>query len=249
MESSPLLRTRANDGFQTRIREFQESDTKVIREIYLQAMLYGPGSPGRIALQYQLRRPLAFVFYGVFILGLVLSYYPPTRIPGIVLSIATFVLFFAWRRSIWNAFANYVKSAVDGDLSNITKHYRLQDPTNPGGFWVAEIADGSAAGRVIGCVGLDSSTNPDPSTAELRHMVVSPSSQQHGAGSLLLKNLIEHAKVRGLSTVFLSTSMYQTVAMRFYEQFGFFEEKRVAVRLRFLFIVNKGYLYFYKLKL
>lgn len=41
-------------------------------------------------------------------------------------------------------------SAVKGDLADIGKQYG----SNPGAFWVAEVADGSAEGVIIGCVGL-----------------------------------------------------------------------------------------------
>ena len=80
-------------------------------------------------------------------------------------------------------------------------------------------------------------------------MVVSPSYQRHGVGSLLLTTLIAHAQERGLSSIFLSTSMYQKAAMQMYEQFGFVEQKKVVVNMRFLFIFTKAYLHFYGLKL
>lgn len=41
-------------------------------------------------------------------------------------------------------------SAVTGDMADIGKQYG----TPPSAFWIAEIAAGSQAGTIIGCVGL-----------------------------------------------------------------------------------------------
>jgi ribosomal protein S18 acetylase RimI-like enzyme len=164
-------------------------------------------------------------------------------------------------------FKTFFLSAVSGDLADIRKQYG----SDPNAFWVAEIANGNAVGTIIGCVGLgalyppklshvpetnicrlrnqDTTTKPDPATAELRRMVVSPFHQRHGVGTLLLTTVIAHARERGLSSILLSTSGYQTAAMQLYEHFGFIEQQRVEVRVRFLFIVSRAYLHFYGLKL
>lgn len=164
---------------------------------------------------------------------------------------------------MWMRFQAFFQSAVKGDLADIGKQYG----SDTNAFWVVEVADGRAVGKIIGCVGLgtfflaksktnaqltlnsDSSTNPDPTTAELRRMVVAPSYQRRGVGSLLLTTVIAHAREHGLSTVFLSTSMYQKAAMQLYEQFGFVEEKKMERTVKFLFIVSKAYLHFYGLKI
>jgi hypothetical protein len=90
--------------------------------------------------------------YGLFILGLVVALPSVswTPIPGLLLSTAILVLFIMWRRDIVTKFKLFCLSAVEGDLVDIGKQYGL----SPGGFWVAEVADGSAAGTIIGCVGL-----------------------------------------------------------------------------------------------
>jgi len=237
----PLLNVREN----THIRLFRKSDSESIHKLYMEAMLYGPGSPGNLALNDQLTRPWAFGLYGVFTFGLILSILSVTRFLGVLLSVASAVVFFAWRRNIWSKFKIYCESAVKGDLADIEKHYG----TKPSAFWVAEIARGSAAGKIIGCVGLDPSTQPNSTAAELRRMVVSPSYQRRGVGSILLANLITHAREGGLSTIVLSTSMFQKAAMQMYEHFGFIEERKVQVTVKFLFIVSKAYLYFYTLKI
>lgn len=80
-------------------------------------------------------------------------------------------------------------------------------------------------------------------------MVVLPAYQGRGVGTLLMNTLIAHAREQGLSAISVSTSMYQTVAMRMYERHGFVEQKKVQVRVRYLFIISKAYLHFYKLTL
>ncbi|KAF8172436.1 acyl-CoA N-acyltransferase [Pholiota molesta] len=242
MESSPLL----NKGNQARVRSFQDSDTARIHEIYLQAMVYGLNSPAHVALNSQLRKPLAIALYVMFAAGLVLlPYPPPARIAGAVLSITTLAMFIAWRQIIWSKFKTFCQEAVRTDLADIKKHYG----TSPSGFWVAEIAEGSLAGTIIGCVGLDSTANEDPSTAELQRMVVDPMYQNHGVGRLLMTTLVEHAKASGLSTISLSTSMYQPGAMCMYERFGFIKGKRVWVTVKFIFTIDKAYLQFFTLNL
>jgi len=254
MGSSQSTHNHKQNGVQARVRRFRAADTERIHELYLEAMLRGRDSPAALALRHQLRRPPSLVLYSLFTLGLALSRRSLTRIPGVLLSTAAAGLFFAWRRNIWKRFNNFCQSAVKGDLADIAKRYGSEDeetanPPNPNGFWVAEIANGSKAGTIIGCIGLDSSTKPDPSTIELLRLSVSPLYRQCGVGSSLVTTAIAHARERGFSSLFLSTSSYQTSAMRLYEKFGFVEEKKMEVKVRYLIIVSKAYLHFFRLKL
>lgn len=89
--------------------------------------------------------------YCVFALGLVLfSYIPSNRIPGALLSFMALALFFTTRQIIWRDFKSFSEDNVRTDLSDIKNHYG----TKPSAFWVAEITDGSMAGKIVGCVGL-----------------------------------------------------------------------------------------------
>ncbi|KAJ3508493.1 hypothetical protein NLJ89_g5722 [Agrocybe chaxingu] len=238
---------------QTRVRPFKKSDSEQVRELYSLAMLYGPRAPVTIALKHQIYKPFSWVLYTLFAGGLALSRHSSTQVTGMAMSATVLGLFLAWRRTIWSKFKAFCQAAVDGDLSDIGKSYSAVLPDSSkldsSGFWVAEVADGAEVGKIIGAVGLASSTNTDPTTAELRRLVVSPSYQGHGVGSLLVNTLLEHARTRGLTSVFLSTSMYQRPAMQLYEHLGFVLDRKVAVQVKILFIVNTAYLHFYKIKL
>ncbi|KJA24257.1 hypothetical protein HYPSUDRAFT_136526, partial [Hypholoma sublateritium FD-334 SS-4] len=184
-------------------------------------------------------------FYIVFLIGVTLLCRTRTRAHGAVIACVTLVIFIGWRRDVWSKFQQFCLAAITGDMADIGKHYG----TPPSAFWIAEIVAGSQAGTIIGCVGLDSSTNPDATAAELCRMAVLPAYQGRGVGTLLLNTLIANAREQGLSAISLSTTMYQTVAMGLYEHVGFVEQKRVEVRVRYLFIKSKAYLVFYKLAL
>lgn len=80
-------------------------------------------------------------------------------------------------------------------------------------------------------------------------MVVDPMYQNHGVGRLLMTALVDHAKASGLSTISLSTSMYQPGAMHMYERFGFIKGEQVWVTVKFIFVIDKGYLQFFTLNL
>jgi hypothetical protein len=91
--------------------------------------------------------------YCAFGLGLaLLSYMPSNRVPAALLLIMALALFFSTRLMIWRDFKLFSEDNVSTDLSDIKNHYG----TKPSAFWVAEITDGSIAGKgtVVGCVGL-----------------------------------------------------------------------------------------------
>ncbi|PPQ96667.1 hypothetical protein CVT26_010292 [Gymnopilus dilepis] len=237
----PLLNTLEN----TRIRAFRDTDARSVHEVYMEAMLHASNSPAHVALNRQLLRRPSLAMYAAFTAGLLLASRPGTRIPGILLSAGVASIFLSWRRYLWTRFRNFYQSALQQDLADIGRHYTPE----PSAFWVAEIERGKDAGKIIGCVGLDASTTPDPSTVEIRRMVVSPKYQRHGVGSRLLNTAIDHTRAHGLSRINLSTSMYQEPAIRLYESFGFVEERKVEVVVKFLFIVSKASLNFYSLVL
>ncbi|CAA7268934.1 unnamed protein product [Cyclocybe aegerita] len=240
-------------SYSTRVRTFKESDSAQVRELYLLAMLYGPRAPVTIALKHQLRKPFAMVLYSIFACGVALLRQSSTRVTGMAMSSTALSLFLAWCRIIWSKFKTFCQAAVDGDLADIGKNYSALPSdgfeVHSSRFWVVEVVEGDETGKIVGAVGLDSSTNPDPKSAELRRMVVSPAYQQQGVGSLLVKTLLEYARMHGLTSVFLSTSMYQMPAMQLYERLGFVLDKKVEVQVKILFIVNKAYLHFYKIEL
>jgi amino-acid N-acetyltransferase len=75
-------------------------------------------------------------------------------------------------------------------------------------FYVAE--DG---GRVVGAIGIE----PYDRTALLRSAVVDPQRRGSGIGAVLVRRVLDHARDRGLTEVFLLT----TTAERYFQRFGF----------------------------
>lgn len=64
-------------------------------------------------------------------------------------------------------------------------------------------------------------------------MLVSPSCQQRGVGTSLLRAAIEHARAQKMQRICLSISMFQPAARKLYERFGFFEEGKLDVGVKF----------------
>lgn len=75
-------------------------------------------------------------------------------------------------------------------------------------FYVAEYE-----GRVVGAVGLE----PYGASALLRSAVVDPALRGSGIGEALVRRILEHARERGISELFLLT----TTAERYFPRFGF----------------------------
>jgi amino-acid N-acetyltransferase len=75
-------------------------------------------------------------------------------------------------------------------------------------FYVAE-----HGGRVVGAIGIE----PYDRTALLRSAVVDPRLRGSGVGKALVRRILEHARERGLTEVFLLT----TTAERYFLRFGF----------------------------
>lgn len=97
------------------------------------------------------------------------------------------------------------------DLNDIDGFYRTGD----GNFWVA-----LCGGRVVGTIALKDIGNRQ---AALRKMFVKADYRggKYGTSRLLLERLLEWARERGLSDVFLGTTDKFLAAHRFYEKNGF----------------------------
>ncbi|KAF8194554.1 acyl-CoA N-acyltransferase [Pholiota molesta] len=241
MGSVPLLDKRA----QVHVRLFQESDTKRIHELYMQSMVYGPNSPPNIALKQQPRNPFTVNLYCAFGLGLaLLSYMPSNRIAAALLLIMGLAVFFSTRLMIWRDFKLFSEDNVNTDLSDIKDHYG----TKPSAFWVAEITDGSMAGKgkVVGCVGLEAALD---GTANLKRMAVDPAYQKHGVGRALMTTLLDHAKASDISTISLSTTVCHVAAMKMYERVGFTKGEWFWHKIGFPFTVLKLHVQNYHLDL
>ncbi|EDR11068.1 uncharacterized protein LACBIDRAFT_315392 [Laccaria bicolor S238N-H82] len=175
--------------------------------------------------------------YALFMGGLALSLSSSTRVIGSVLCLSLFGTFAGLRWLLSRFFVSYCENSLRADLVDIGKHYCVPEsegtrnaPSSASSFWVVEAySDVTEYCEIVGTVGLDSSTNDDQTTAELRRMTVSPHHRRLGIGQLLLITLIAHARERGLSSVFLTTTNHQAPAIRLYERIGWVVQRRAAV--------------------
>ena len=97
------------------------------------------------------------------------------------------------------------------DLQDIPAFYQ----NGTGNFWVA--LDGV---RVVGCIALKDIGNQQ---GALRKMFVAASHRgtEKGIAQELLSTLLGHAKMAGLSEIYLGTTVQFLAAHRFYEKHGF----------------------------
>ncbi|TFK35518.1 acyl-CoA N-acyltransferase [Crucibulum laeve] len=229
------------------IRPFRNGDATQIREIFMLAMVYGQTSPMRRALRAQLFEPATFVLYGAFIAGLMLLIRDHTRMYGAALSFISVALFYSWRTLLWRKYLSFMEQSTNADLANIANSYGLKviaktdnqeeifAPSGVSCFWVAEIMmDGRGTGKIAGFVGLDVSKSEDQSVAELRRMAVSPAYHRRGIAARLINTAITQARAHNVTSISLSTTMFQLDAINMYKKFGWVEERRQWFKPTFL---------------
>lgn len=97
------------------------------------------------------------------------------------------------------------------DLNEIPAFYQV----NNGNFWIAKLDD-----KVIGTIALLDIGN---SEGALRKMFVDKEyrGKEFGIGQALLNQLVEWAKLKGISEIYLGTTERFIGAQRFYEKNGF----------------------------
>ncbi|KAF8990822.1 acyl-CoA N-acyltransferase [Cyathus striatus] len=233
-----------------RVRLYKNADYEQVRDLYLVAMVYGPDSPARNALQTHPYKPSAYPSYALFLLGVMMLVIPQrfsfllnttvSSRPGIAVIFFSIFTFFAYRYVLWNSYVTFFTGCLDKDLKDIAEHYELtplspvdseksececilgveETIRNPAGALILQ--------RVVGCVGIDTTTAPSfapactasSTYAELRRMSVSPLLRRRGIAGLLLRTLLGHAKAVGLEKVYLHVTEYQPGAWKMYEKFG-----------------------------
>lgn len=95
------------------------------------------------------------------------------------------------------------------DLLDVDRYYRQ----GGGELWVA-VEDG----RVAGTIAL---VDNGDGVGSLRKMFVDPAFRGSGIAARLLTVLLDHARARGLRTIYLGTTARYLAAHRFYEKSGF----------------------------
>ncbi|KAJ6550148.1 acyl-CoA N-acyltransferase [Mycena capillaripes] len=192
-------------------------------------------SPHNTAQRRNLYGRISCVSYAGFALGLgCLSRTNFTvRIGGAILCLATTALFVYMRRTITKMFVHFCATARKTDMENITHSYEIpisvdgvQTPSEqgPAGFWVAVIeSPENKTSEVVGYLGLDYRANSDPSSGELRRMIVSMHHRRRRIGSLLITAAMDHARRHSppLQTLDLETTEFQPGALKLYEGHGY----------------------------
>ncbi|KAJ7266278.1 hypothetical protein C8J57DRAFT_1619620 [Mycena rebaudengoi] len=167
------------------------------------------------------------------------------RLTGAALVLGSAAAFFYARRRINRWFVNFCATARKTDMEDIPESYgipfgadniHLPQQQGPGGFWVAVLGfPESKTPEVVGYVGLDYCSNTDPTSAELRRMIVSPRHRRRRIGSLLMPALMDHARSRAppLKTHELETiqNEFQPGPLKLYESYGFRVVGKRAVRV------------------
>ncbi len=106
--------------------------------------------------------------------------------------------------------------ALQPDLNKIPEFYQ----TNSGNFWIAK-----NGGKIIGTISL---LDIGDHKGALRKMFVHKDfrGKRFGAGQKLLNTLLDWARQKGITEIFLGTTEKFIAAQRFYEKNGFEEIKK-----------------------
>lgn len=76
-------------------------------------------------------------------------------------------------------------------------------------------------------------------------MVVSPDYRRRGIAESLIKTALHHAQDHGITSVILSTTMFQPAAVAMYEKFGWVIQRKVSFRL----LLDRVWVFYYSLDL
>ncbi|KAJ7240635.1 acyl-CoA N-acyltransferase [Mycena haematopus] len=213
------------------IRQFQPRDADQIHAMLVEGLVYGPESPRNVAHRRNFVSRISCLAYLGSALGLGCWRYstnPVLRVAGGALVLGATVLFFYKRRAITKLFLHFCANARVTDMADISRSYGVplsaEGMQGPGGFWVAAIeSPDHKTSEVVGYLGLDYHANSDPSSGELRRMIVSVQHRRRRIGSLLIVAALAHARLHTppLASLDLETSEFQPGARKLYEKHGF----------------------------
>ncbi|KAF7360064.1 hypothetical protein MVEN_00734500 [Mycena venus] len=213
------------------IRQFQPEDAEQIHALFLEGLVYAPDSAHNVAQHRNLSSRVSCLAYLGFALGLGCLFRNniAVRVGGGALTLGATALFVHVRRTITKFWVDVCARTRETDLGDITHFYDLPLPANPtqasepqgpSGFWVAVIeSPEDKSSEVVGYLGFDYRLNPDPSSGELRHMIVSMNHRRRRIGSLLLAAVVNHARRHAppIETLDLAITEFQPGAWKFYE--------------------------------
>ncbi|KAJ7660390.1 hypothetical protein DFH06DRAFT_1089716 [Mycena polygramma] len=135
--------------------------------------------------------------------------------------------------SIRKVFTGFCATARETDMADIPTTYDVplsvdgvNSPTaqGPGAFWVAAIeSPADKTSEVVGYLGLDYRALADPSSGELRRMIVPMNHRRRRIGSLLITAALDHARRHAppYERLDLETTEFQPGARKLDENHGF----------------------------
>ncbi|KAF7360065.1 hypothetical protein MVEN_00734600 [Mycena venus] len=217
------------------IRQFQPKDADQVHALLIEGLVYGPESPHNVAQHRNLFGRVSCVAYLGFALGLgcLCRNNIVFRFAGGALTLGATTLFVYMRRMITKMFIHFCARARETDMGDIPHFYDVplsadstqsSQPQGPGGFWVAAIESAEdKSSEVVGYLGLDYRAIPDPTSGELRRMIVSMNHRRRRIASLLITASMDHARRHAppLETLDLETTEFQPGARKLYENHGF----------------------------
>ncbi|KAF8801903.1 acyl-CoA N-acyltransferase [Phlegmacium glaucopus] len=248
-----------------RIRPYRPSDSEQIRRLFEAATLHGPM---QVALDSQFWGPTACVSYCTLLLGLSLATFTTNlriRCIGVALCIAGCALFATMRYIFSSKVTGGINDALNGNLKDIGKTFGMKPvvihngertgeyvPSGTSGFWVAEayasekdLEVGDSETEIIGSVGLDANKNSDETSADLCRVMVSSDYRRRGIAASLIKTALRHAQNHGVTSVVLSTTMFQPAAIAVYEKLGWVLQRKMGVRI----LLDRVWILYYSLDL
>ncbi|KAJ7690828.1 hypothetical protein B0H17DRAFT_1064013 [Mycena rosella] len=216
------------------VRQFRPQDAPQVHALLIEGFAYGPESPCNTALRRNWSSRVACATYVGFALGLVCLWNknPLLRLCGAIFCVGAAGLLVCVRRAIIQMFAVFCATARKTDMADIPASYEvplsvdgIQPPPEqgPGGFWIAAIdSPDLKTSEVVSYLGLDYRANADPSSGELRRMIVSMHHRRRRIASLLITAAMEHARHSPpLESLDLETTEFQPGAQKLYENHGF----------------------------
>ncbi|KAJ6459062.1 acyl-CoA N-acyltransferase, partial [Mycena sanguinolenta] len=216
------------------IRQFQTKDADQVHALLVEGLVYGPESPRNVAQRRNLLSRISCFAYFGWTVGLSSCFWSTNhvvRITGGALALCATVLFTYRRCAITKMFLHFCATARATDMADIVRTYevpvsadRMKPPQGPSAFWVAVIeSPDHSTSEIVGYLGLDYNANPDPSSAELRRLIVSARHRRRRIASLLMSAALAHARLHKplLTTLELETTEFQAGARRLYENLGF----------------------------
>ncbi|KAG7094877.1 hypothetical protein E1B28_005684 [Marasmius oreades] len=244
--------SRDSSNNKVRIRVCRPSDQTKIQNLFKTCIVYGAGSPARIAVADGFQNPTT---YGLCILlvislGLIISGIPRNILVGGPMSIAILVYLAVLLHGRMELYVTFAYTSCKDDLAKLIDHYELKlsdsvpnvyFTSGPRGFWVAEVdRPGASEPEIVGCIGLDLSRIHGPDTGEMRRMVVSPDHRGSGIASMLYDVCEAHARQHKLKSIVLTTTQFQPHGRKFYERQGYFVDSDKIMpsgllKIKFLF--------------